>query len=141
MVEQAREGDDADLVRRHGRSLLVGGTHFLNYMAAKYGDGRAAWLQLRHLDMPEFKFGHGTQENGYYHGLLWGFLTYAPAVEPVAPPRRGTMLRRFEDSGVVHYRVDAHKLVVIWERVGYYSSHDGKTSIYLAKVAGLRAAQ
>ena len=104
MVEQAREGDDADLVRRHGRSLLVGGTHFLNYMAAKYGDGRAAWLQLRHLDMPEFKFGHGTQENGYYHGLLWGFLTYAPAVEPVAPPRRGTMLRRFEDSGVVHYR-------------------------------------
>ena len=37
---------------------------------------------------------------------------------------------RGPNSGVVHYLADSHKLVVIWERVGYFGTHDDKLNTF-----------
>jgi hypothetical protein len=110
LAEAASGFTEAELIRRQGQSLLLGGAHFLGYMAAKHRDTRAAWLQALRLRVPEFAFGHGTQQHGYYHGLLWAFLTYDPGVPSVPPASAGPALRHFPDSGVVRYRDAAQDL-------------------------------
>ncbi|MHB9133109.1 MAG: hypothetical protein ACYDBB_18730 [Armatimonadota bacterium] len=83
---------------------FVGGNLFLNRMASKYRDGRAAYLQQRLLETPEFGFFHPTQEAGYYFDALEGFFSYDPAIPPAQqlPPPRA--LAYYPDSGLVNYR-------------------------------------
>ena len=45
---------------------------------------------------------------------------------PMVAPFWADYDSRGQLSGVVHYRLDAHKLVVIWDHVGYYGAHDDK---------------
>jgi hypothetical protein len=101
---------EPELIRRQGQSLLLGGANFLGYMAGKHHDTRAAWLQALRLRVPEFTFGHGVQQHGYYHGVLWALLTYDPGVPPTPPTGAGPALCHLPDSGVVRYRDTAQDL-------------------------------
>lgn len=110
LVEAASGFTEDELIRRQGQSLLQGGANFLGYVAGKYRDTRAAWLQSLRWRVPEFAFGHGVMQHGYYHGLLWAFLTYDPTVPPTPPTLAGPALRHFPDSGVVRFRDAAQDL-------------------------------
>ena len=59
---------------------------------------------------PPVKFAHPVQEEGFYNGALWGFLSYDPSVPaaekmPAAPP-----LTFFQDSGFVYHRNPAQDI-------------------------------
>jgi hypothetical protein len=59
------------------------------------------------LAAPPGNFYHPTREEAFYHGALWGFLSFDPACAaagdlPPPPP-----LSFFPDTGLVHYRDDA----------------------------------
>lgn len=48
----------------------------------------------------------------------------------VAPFWADVDTRDLTAGGVVHYRIDAHKLVVIWDHVGYYSAQSDKLNTF-----------
>lgn len=57
-----------------------------------------------------------------------GFPEFTPSGFPVngfpmVAPLWSDVDTRSAGSGVVHYRIDSHKLVVIWDHVGYYNEH------------------
>lgn len=81
---------------------FIGGSMFLNQIASKYRDGRAAWLQERLQQVQNDNFYHGTQVYGYYLGAVYGLLSYDPTVAPARPEARPA-LTYFADSGLVHY--------------------------------------
>lgn len=90
---------------------------FLNVVASRFNDGRAAYLQKLLLELPPFAFYSYTQENAYYNNAIWGVITYDPSVKPVDSLCRKCSMNVFEDSGVVHYR-DANDDVVLSMRCG-----------------------
>jgi hypothetical protein len=64
-----------------------------------------------------------------------GYCTFTPSGFPVSgfpmvAPYWADVDTRAALSGVVHYRLDANKLVVIWDHVGYYGAHDDKLSTF-----------
>ena len=103
IIASLRESDHQMLTPIWGAVPFIGGNAALNQLAAKYRDGRAARLQQLLLQTPETKFYHSTQEHGYYHGVLWGFLTHATEVAPVAQLPVPPALQLYEDSGLAHY--------------------------------------
>lgn len=83
---------------------------FLNHMARKYRDGRAATIQrlLMGGTLPEDA--HPMTLRAASVDRLWGFLTFAPEFPP-APLRRATRrLVHLKDSGVVYFRDDKQGL-------------------------------
>ena len=92
---------------------LIGGNAFLNAMASKYGDGRAAYLQRQVLGTRQLNFTHPTQEVGYYYGSLWGLLTYDPGVSPIADPPVAKPLAHFVDSSLVTYHDSVDDVTLI----------------------------
>ncbi|OPZ81041.1 MAG: hypothetical protein BWY76_03163 [bacterium ADurb.Bin429] len=82
---------------------LIGGNAFLNAIAAKYKDGRAAALQQAVLTTSERPFYHPTQAFGFYLGALQGSQSYTPAV-PATPPEATEPLSYFADGGLATYR-------------------------------------
>lgn len=104
LCDVVREKDGRMLVSPVGCVEFVGGNAFLNHMAIKYHDGRAARLQLLNLQTAEFAFSHPVLEHAFYHGALWGFLTYSPEVPPVAKLPAARPLQLFEDSALANYR-------------------------------------
>jgi hypothetical protein len=98
---------------RYGYDLarFIGGAHFLNHMASKHRDGRAAWLQEQLQSLATAAFYHGTQIYAYYQSAVLGLLSYDPSVAAEAPGQAGVpappALTHFPDSGLVHYRDDA----------------------------------
>lgn len=111
---------------------LCGGAQFLNQIAAKFADRRAAWLQEQMQQAPERQFYHGTQMYGYYQGAVMGLLSYqalpgkgrAPA-GPAADSEFGQtpMLTHFPDSGLIHYR-DEERGVALSARCGPLSGYN-----------------
>ncbi|MCG3150353.1 MAG: hypothetical protein PCFJNLEI_03836 [Verrucomicrobiae bacterium] len=83
---------------------FLGGNAFLNRMATKYGDARAAFLQAVAVKSPPIKFSHPVQEEAFYNGALWGFLSYDPRVPPVAELPAAKPLAFFQDSGLAYHR-------------------------------------
>ena len=49
---------------------------------------------------------------------------------PMVAPFWSDVDTRAALSGVVHYRLDANRLVVIWDHVGYYGAHDDKLNTF-----------
>ena len=49
---------------------------------------------------------------------------------PMVAPFWADVDTRNASSGVVHYRIDAHKLVVAWDHVGYFNSHADKLNTF-----------
>lgn len=106
--------DDERLMLRFsgvGNMPFIGGAAFFNRMASVYGDGLAAYLGRRLLDLRQSEFYHGTQHEAYYLGAVYGLLTFDPGIEPAARLPRPSRLRHFPDSGLVHYRDDDQGLV------------------------------
>jgi hypothetical protein len=91
----------------------VGGSHFLNRMASKYGDERAAYLQQLVLKVAERPFWHDVWNTAYYSGAVHGFLSYDPTVAPVAALPKARPLAYFEDGGRVLYRDDAREAALV----------------------------
>lgn len=91
-------GPDAE--RQYGAQL------FLNRIASKYGDGRAAWFARRTTGCPLPEMYHGNHPYACHLGVVYGLLTHDPAVAPVAPDQPTPKVWHFEDSGLVHYRDD-----------------------------------
>ncbi|MHB8997690.1 MAG: hypothetical protein ACYC63_20785 [Armatimonadota bacterium] len=91
---------------------FVGGAQFLNQMASKHRDDRAAWLQERLQQTRQDVFYHGTQIFGYYLSAVQGLLSHDPTVAAVAPEERRASLEYFADSGLAHYRDNASKLAL-----------------------------
>ncbi|MHB9025845.1 MAG: hypothetical protein ACYC7E_17030 [Armatimonadota bacterium] len=112
-----REQDHVMMVGPFGQIYFIGANAFFNRMATKYADGKAAYLQQRLLETPEIVFGHTTQEHAYYHGALWGFLTYDPGVPPVDRLPAVTPLQFYEDSALALYR-DPQDDVTLTARCG-----------------------
>lgn len=98
-----RVQDHLAIVAPPGAVPFIGGNAFLNRVASRYHDGLAAYLEKVALETPELKFSHGVQEHGYYHGVIWGLLTYDPSVSPTPPAVPEAPLRLFEDSALAHY--------------------------------------
>lgn len=113
------------LATADGLRPFIGGNAFLNRMAGRYGDGRAARLALMLLAKKRGGFYHASQENAYFLGALWGFLSHDPAVRPAARlpvPRRLTF---FEDSGLAHYR-DARTGLTLSVQCGPWCGHNAR---------------
>lgn len=83
---------------------FFGGNLFLNRMAAKHRDGRAAWLQSELLSPRDRDFTHGNHPYAAHLGTVYGLLSYDPAVAPVDPQPLPARVAHFADSGVVCYR-------------------------------------
>ena len=85
----------------------IGSYSFFNIMAAKFDDPIAAALHNAWLAYRPTAFIHTYEKQGYYHGLLWGFLSYdgrdRAARKPLRPPRR---LKHYADACVVQYYDD-----------------------------------
>ncbi len=93
----------ADPARR--APIVMGISHYLNAAAVKFGDGRMAWLQAKHLEIMIDQFRHAMQERAFFNGALLGLLTFDPSVNPVEPDIGGNgPLRHYPDSGAVQYR-------------------------------------
>ncbi|MEI8063904.1 MAG: hypothetical protein WCH84_07560, partial [Verrucomicrobiota bacterium] len=86
-----------------GAMPFIGGNAFLNRVATKYGDARAAYLQEVLVKSPPVNFYHQVQEEGFYNGALWGFLSYDPGVKPVQKLPKAKPLPFFQDSGLAHH--------------------------------------
>lgn len=89
-----------------------GGHEFFNLVASRYGDGRAAWLNRLLISTPPACL-PGVALGRAFRCLIWGFLSFDPAVAPTPPhfdPRR---LTHFEDAGLVHYRDEKHDVTVV----------------------------
>lgn len=87
-----------------GAIPFIGGNAFLNRQATKHGDARAAYLQEIAVKSPPIKFSHPVQEEAFFNGALWGFLTYNPRVKPASALPAPAPLTFFPDSGLVFYR-------------------------------------
>jgi hypothetical protein len=98
-----REKDHVAIVAPLGAIPFIGGNGFLNRMASKNNDGLATYLEKVALQTPEFKFTHGVQEHGYYHGILWGLLTFEPTIETANLDPYPAPLHYYEDSALAHY--------------------------------------
>ncbi len=122
MVTVVREKELSMITSPYGTVPAYGANGFLNIMAKTHQDGRAARLQKIALEVPEFAFTHGTQEQAYYLGTIWGLLTYDPAVAPAAslPPK--SPLAVYLDSGMVHYH-DPQADVTLSLRCGPWCGH------------------
>ncbi len=105
---------------------FFGGNLFLNRMAARYADGRAAWLQEELLRNTDPDFCHGNHPYAQHLGTVHGLLSYEPSIEAQAPPPMSGRLRHFEDSGVAHYRNDEAG-AVLSVKCGPYASHTGES--------------
>jgi hypothetical protein len=88
----------------HGdQSPLTAGSAFLNAMASKCRDGRAARIsRLVAAHTPSWFF-HNRQKVNHYCDKLRGFMSYDPSVRPLSPCRPERLLLHFEDSGFVRY--------------------------------------
>jgi hypothetical protein len=118
-----REREHMTLVSPQGVIPFIGANAFFNRMASKHRDRRAAYLQELLLRTPEIAFYHGTQEHAYYHGALWGLLTYEPAVPPARRLARPPPLQYYEDSGLAHYR-DCRNDVTLSVRCGPWCGYN-----------------
>ena len=110
------------LTRRTDKEMLlespvkfVGGNCFLNMIADKYHDGRAAALQQWLLD---------NDLSGQSKGVFWGFITYNPEVKPVELPKPQTLML-FPDNGLANYRdpVDDVTLSVVCGPFAGYNAY------------------
>ena len=112
----------------HGDWLpLSGGYAFLNAMATRHGEARAARMHRLLLQPRPIEFYHSRQRNNHYHGVLAGFMEFDAdadrrllGAEPVVARGGEVHLRHFPDSGVAHYRDDALD-VALALRCGPYS--------------------
>lgn len=100
-----------------GAIPFIGGNAFLNRMATKYDDARAAYFQEIAVKSPPINFSHPVQEEAFYNGALWGFLTYNPRVKPVVEMPDVAPLTFFPDSGLAFYR-NAEKDITFTVRCG-----------------------
>lgn len=102
---------------------FIGGEAFLNRIASKFGDGRAAFLQSRtQSTLPSLQSAFQSQyEEALYQGTLAGFLSFDPGVQPAHPSV--PPLTFFEDSGLAHYRDDT-KGVVLSVRCGPWNGYN-----------------
>ena len=96
--------EDFTTVTDLGAVPFLGGNAFLNRLVTKYRDKRAAFLQDVLVKSPPIKFYHPVQEENYYNGALWGFLSYDPSVPPVKKLPKAKPLTFFQDSGVAYHR-------------------------------------
>ena len=119
-----REQDHTMMTFPIGQLPFIGANAAFNRLACKYRDGRAAYLQELLLKTPETAFFHATQEFAYYHGALWGFLTYDPAVLPSDRLAEPPNLQYYDDSGFVHYR-DAKSDMTLSLVCGPWSGYNG----------------
>jgi len=88
---------------RSGQLPLMGGVHFLNRMAAKYRDGRAAYLarQIVQASAPEFT--HPLRAISFHLDPVYGALSHDPTVrapDRLPPP---PAFVHFPDSGLVRH--------------------------------------
>ncbi len=83
---------------------LIGGNGFLNRMAAKFHDQRAAALQAAVLSTDADHFYHPTQATGYFTGALAGLFTYDPTVPALPEWPAFAPLAYFPDGGLATYR-------------------------------------
>lgn len=83
---------------------LIGGNGFLNRMATKFDDARAATLQQAILTTHAGTFYHPTQANGYFAGALAGLLTFEPTVPALPEWPTFEPLAYFPDGGLATYR-------------------------------------
>ncbi len=110
---------------RHDAEPLYGGNQFLNRIASKFEDTRAAWLQRQIVRNCQPDFCHSNQPYAYNLGNIHGLLSYDPNVPARDPGHPDPALRHFDDSGVVHYRNDKTGVVLsaqvgpICGRTGY----------------------
>ena len=93
-----------------GAMPFIGGNAFLNRIATKYRDGRAAYLQNVLVQSPPVQFAHPVQEEHFYNGALWGFLSFNPRVQPVKKLPVADPLAFFQDSGLVYHRNVKHDI-------------------------------
>ena len=96
--------EDFTTVSDMGNIPFIGGNAFLNRIATKHRDPRAAYLQEVAVKSPPVKFYHPVQEEAFYNGALWGFLSYDPVVKPVKKLAKAQPLTFFPDSGLVYHR-------------------------------------
>lgn len=92
LLQVTRTADKVMLLEHPLR--FTGGNLFLNMIADKYHDGRAAALQQWLLD---------TGSSGNL-GVFWGCLSYNPAVTPTEELPAPQKLALFPDNGLAHYR-------------------------------------
>lgn len=109
----------------YDNEVLYGGNHFLNRIASKFGDGRAAWLQEQIVRNARPEFCHGNQPFAYNLGIVNGFMSYDPTVPAEDPGPAPPALHHFDDSGLVLYRNDETRVLLaaqvgpICGRTGY----------------------
>jgi hypothetical protein len=103
---------------------FIGGNAFLNRMAAKHRDGRAAYLQRLSLQTTDIRFCHGTQERAFSHDAFWGFMAYDPGVAAVEKLPETEALNVFWDSGLAQYH-DRDADVTLSVRCGPFPSRTG----------------
>lgn len=70
-----------------------------------------------------------------------GISTYVPtgptgATAPVISPFFGDVDTRGAGSGVVHYNLSANQLIVTWDNVGYFNSHDSALASFQLVLRG-----
>ena len=70
--ETLRPHDYKTIVDGLGVLPFIGGNAFLNRMATKYNDARAAFLQNVLVQSPVLAWSHPVQEEAFYNGALWG---------------------------------------------------------------------
>ena len=93
-----------------GAMPFIGGNAFLNRIATKYQDGGAAYLQNVLVQSPPVQFAHPVQEESFYNGALWGFLSYDPSVTPATQLPAAPPLTFFPDSGFAYHRNPAQDI-------------------------------
>ncbi len=104
-----------------------GGHEFFSLMAARHGDGRAAWLNRLLVSTPSERL-PGSAPGRAYRGLIWGFLSFDPAVTPTPPHFEPRRLTHFEDAGLMHYREEKHNVTVV-AQCGPFSGYQAYRSL------------
>ena len=108
---------------------FYGGNEFLNRIASKFGDTRAAWLQRQIIERACPDFTHQNQPYTLHVGNMHGLLSYDPSVPAEAPPKPAPALHHFDDAGIVLYRNDDTRAVFATQ-VG---PPNGRTGYMLAR--------
>jgi|GEM_PF-1179431 len=86
---------------------LIGGSRFLNQMAAEFGDERAAYLNRILIQPPPGAFYNEFQERRYHLNLLEDYCSYredCAGDHGPAPTPPTSQFRHYADGGLVYFR-------------------------------------